>query len=202
MKNHNFTGNISDGFTLFWHSKSPFSQWHPSVFVVKGIWFTSSEQWMMFCKAKFFKDDFSANQIIALNTQENVLNSFLTKKICREDIFSNRALHAEWDAMQKKIKSIGRTIKPYVEQDWANNRVRLVRKGNLEKFSQNNDLKSILIETGKTRLVECNPYDKIWSCGLRPENPMAKNPDGWIGADLLGKILTDLKLTFQSEAAI
>jgi predicted NAD-dependent protein-ADP-ribosyltransferase YbiA (DUF1768 family) len=197
--NNNFTGNVADGFTLFWHSTSPYSQWHPSVFHIKGITFTSAEQFMMYCKAKFFNDHTTAMRIVSINHQDNVLNWFLIGRVNREDIFSNRDLHQQWDGFQKKIKAMGRSVKPYIEKDWAENRVKFVKRGSLEKYAQNNDLKNLLLNTGKTRLVECNPYDLVWSCGLRPENPLAKNPEHWIGLDLLGKTLTEIKKGFQAE---
>ncbi|WP_342357260.1 hypothetical protein [Paenibacillus barcinonensis] len=31
-------------FTFFWHTASPFSQWHPADFIVNGVQYTSAEQ--------------------------------------------------------------------------------------------------------------------------------------------------------------
>lgn len=43
-------------FTFFWKSHCVFSNWHPSVFTHDGITFNSSEQYMMYHKAKLFGD--------------------------------------------------------------------------------------------------------------------------------------------------
>ena len=52
-------------FTFFWQSESPFSQWHPSEFVVKGKRFVCAEQYMMYGKAVLFGDMEVARRILA-----------------------------------------------------------------------------------------------------------------------------------------
>ena len=53
-------------FTLFWHG--PFSQWHPSPFVLGSIRFTHAEQLMMYAKAMLFGDRETASQILKVKT--------------------------------------------------------------------------------------------------------------------------------------
>lgn len=52
-------------FTFFWRTESPFSQWHPTNFVVEGINFNCAEQFMMYKKAKLFCDDETAEAILS-----------------------------------------------------------------------------------------------------------------------------------------
>ena len=52
-------------FTFFWQSESPFSQWHPVEFVVKGKRFVCAEQYMMHGKAVLFGDLEVAERILA-----------------------------------------------------------------------------------------------------------------------------------------
>ncbi len=52
-------------FTFFWQSESPFSQWHPSEFVVEGKRFICAEQYMMHGKAMLFGDLAVAERILA-----------------------------------------------------------------------------------------------------------------------------------------
>lgn len=65
----------AEKFTFFWQAPSPFSQFHPSEFNAKplfitipddeeGYTFLHCEQWMMFNKAKLFKDEESAKRIM------------------------------------------------------------------------------------------------------------------------------------------
>ena len=53
------------GFTFFWRPDSPFSQWHPSTFVVDGVAFACAEQFMMHGKARLFDDAEVAAEILA-----------------------------------------------------------------------------------------------------------------------------------------
>lgn len=64
--------NVRDGKVgpLFFHGKeSPLSNWHAKSFVVKGITFSSNEQFMMYCKAKLFGDEVTATAIMATDSQ-------------------------------------------------------------------------------------------------------------------------------------
>jgi len=40
-----------EGYTLFWRSQSPFSQWHSAYFTVDDITYNCAEQYMMYQKA-------------------------------------------------------------------------------------------------------------------------------------------------------
>lgn len=53
---------VTNKHTFFWNEE--FSNWHLSNFKVKGITFNSGEQWMMYGKAKLFKDDETAALIM------------------------------------------------------------------------------------------------------------------------------------------
>jgi len=50
-------------FTFFW--SGPFSNWHPSPFVIDGIVYNCSEQFMMADKARMFGDTNSLNRIMS-----------------------------------------------------------------------------------------------------------------------------------------
>ena len=51
-------------YEFFWKSNSPFSQWHPCEFTDDDIKFTSTEQYMMYQKAKLFKDKEISDKIL------------------------------------------------------------------------------------------------------------------------------------------
>ena len=129
--NTNQAGTEDNKFTFFWLTDSPFSQWHPSIFEVKGVRFTSAEQFMMFCKAKLFKDEEIAQQILALNeevehltsstgeiidSRYTILAKFNHGQITKEKILETPSLKKEWGAYQKKIKDLGRQVKNYDEK--------------------------------------------------------------------------------------
>ncbi|PTL84026.1 NADAR family protein [Vitiosangium sp. GDMCC 1.1324] len=60
--------NARHRFTFFWRQESPFSQWHPTQFVVGGARFTCTEQYMMHGKAVLFGDAEMAARILEAKT--------------------------------------------------------------------------------------------------------------------------------------
>ncbi len=59
---------VTQGMTVFFESSCPFSNWHPATFRFRGIEFNCTEQFMMFCKAKLFKDEETARKILLAKT--------------------------------------------------------------------------------------------------------------------------------------
>jgi len=43
--------DAEEGYTLFWRSQSPFSQWHPAYFTIDDVTYNCAEQYMMYQKA-------------------------------------------------------------------------------------------------------------------------------------------------------
>ena len=68
-----------------------------------------------------------------------------------------------------------------------------MKDGNRAKFTQNAELRALLLATRGTTLVEASPYDRIWGIGLAATDPRAHDPKTWRGQNLLGKILTELR---------
>ena len=103
------------------------------------------------------------------------------------------------ESSQAKIKKLGRLIKNFNDEEWNINKIDIVLEGNILKFSQNEELKNFLIETGDKILVEASPYDKIWGIGLDENNPDAKNPYKWKGENLLGFTLMEVRDIIKSK---
>jgi predicted NAD-dependent protein-ADP-ribosyltransferase YbiA (DUF1768 family) len=190
---NNKTQNM--GFTFFWHTSSPFSQWHPSLFTVKGRVFSSAEQFMMYCKAKLFQDEVIAEKILLINVNNSVVNEFVNTNDGSLVINSQLKLKG-WGVAQKEIKSLGRQIKNFSDQLWDRHKENYVYRGSCEKYQQNPKLKEILIAAGNTFMVEASPYDKVWGIGMKKDHPNTKNPAKWQGLNLLGNILTKIKNEF------
>ena len=60
------------------------------------------------------------------------------------------------------------------------------------KFSQNAELKAQLLATGNKTLIECNPYDVVYSAGLRIDDPQLST-GVFRGQNELGKILESVR---------
>ncbi|KAK2964601.1 putative N-glycosidase R617 [Blattamonas nauphoetae] len=92
-----------------------------------------------------------------------------------------------------KIKSLGRKAKGFVQSVWEEKRYEIVRNGNYLKFSQNPELKQLLLATGEQVIAEGNGHDPIWGIGLFPSNPDCQDPTKWNGLNLLGQALMDVR---------
>ena len=134
------------------------SNWYLSEFSADGEKFSSMEQFMMYQKAKYFKDEEVARQIIAT-----------------EDV--------------AQIKKLGRQVSGYNENYWNGIRQIVVYKGLRAKFTQNQELKERLKDTGDALLVECAVKDKIWGVGLSMKDPDRFERETWRGENLLGYTL-------------
>ena len=171
-------------FTFFWATKSPFSQWHKCNFMgerifrtpdyleafEKEIQFSSTEQFMMYHKC-LLSLDFDAAQEV-LSTRD-----------------------------PKKQKQIGRSVKMTEEilETWKVFKSYVVYEGNKAKFTQNEELKEALITTKGTTLVETAPNDNIWGVGLTEDDPRVKKRGTWQGKNLLGEILTKIRIEITGE---
>lgn len=141
-----------------------FSQWYPCKFIVDGITYHNTEQYMMAEKAKLFGDN---DVYKLLLTSHDPSNS----------------------------KKLGRQIKNFDEKIWNKNREIIVYNANLAKFSQNADLKTKLLATKTSVLVEASPYDKIWGIGMTTSHPDFNDPKKWKGLNLLGNALMKVRNT-------
>lgn len=98
-----------------------------------------------------------------------------------------------------KIKALGRQVSNYSDTYWSGVRQIIVYKGLLAKFSQNDDLKKILLNTGNDILAECAVQDKIWGIGLSMKDTNRCGMAKWRGEicilQNIGEILSAVLMT-------
>ena len=92
-----------------------------------------------------------------------------------------------------QAKQFGREVIGFDEKVWKDNRCEIVKKGNLAKFGQNQELKQYLLETKNRVLVEASPVDIIWGIGLSKDSEDCQNPLLWRGENLLGFTLMEVR---------
>lgn len=92
-----------------------------------------------------------------------------------------------------KAKKLGRSIKNYNEEVWKNYRGIAMTSAVYHKFSQNEDLKKLLLGTGDHFLIEATKNDKIWGIGLDVDDPRLYDDDNWQGLNLLGSCLMTVR---------
>ena len=63
----------------------------------------------------------------------------------------------------------------------------------MAKFSQNADLKQLLLNTGDAILAECAVKDLIWGIGLSMKDPNRFDMNKWREENLLGKVLMKVR---------
>lgn len=97
-------------------------------------------------------------------------------------------------AIPKEHKRLGRAVRGFDESVWNEARCEIVRTANIAKFSQNAELKRLLLGTGDREFVEASPFDKIWGIGLAANKPAAYDRAKWKGLNLLGNILNNVRL--------
>ena len=90
-----------------------------------------------------------------------------------------------------EVKALGRQVKDFDEEIWKENRYRIVKEGNILKFTQHSDLKEKLLATKGKMLVEASPRDRIWGIGYGAKNALA-NKESW-GLNLLGLVLVEIR---------
>lgn len=90
-------------------------------------------------------------------------------------------------------KKLGRKVKNFNPDTWNQRRFEIVVEGNYHKFSQNNDLKEFLIQTGNRIIVEASPVDAIWGIGIATDHKEISNPAKWRGLNLLGFALMEVR---------
>ncbi|MDR2614422.1 MAG: NADAR domain-containing protein [Candidatus Accumulibacter sp.] len=90
-------------------------------------------------------------------------------------------------------QALGRRVEGYEHETWCAFREDVVFAGNVLKFSQNEDLKALLMATGDKLLVEASPVDRVWGIGLGEDDPARADEKSWRGLNLLGKTLTRVR---------
>lgn len=149
-----------------------FSNFYQSKFNIDNLNFNCSEQYFMYIKCLTFEPE----------------NQNLQKQILEEHDPS-------------KIKSYGRMIKNYNEKKWNFIRYDVMKTALINKFSQNEDLRNILLSTKNKKLYEASKYDKIWGIGFSKDQ--IKNvSESEYGQNLLGKCLMEVRELFKGAISI
>lgn len=99
----------------------------------------------------------------------------------------------------KEAKALGRFVAGYNDDKWNAVRYQYMVSVNVSKFRQNPFYMLTLLNTDKRILVEASPYDKIWGVGLGENDNLILDEKNWLGKNLLGKALIDVRFTLKLE---
>lgn len=95
----------------------------------------------------------------------------------------------------EKAKKLGRKVKNFDAEKWSKVCFDKMYDAVYAKFSQNSDLKELLLSSdfeGKG-FVEGSPFDAIWGVKMDWRNPDIDNEENWQGQNLLGKVLNKVR---------
>ncbi len=153
-------------YTFFW--SGPFSQWYPS---------------------PFEDDDCDGDRTLHFNCAEQYMMYW------KAIIFGDQSIAEEIlkEPQPSRQQALGRTVKRFNQATWDKVKEAIVFNGNVLKYDQNDHLYTVLQATRGTTLVEASPNDTIWGIGLSKDDPRCLNKIHWLGQNLLGKVLTEVR---------
>jgi len=93
----------------------------------------------------------------------------------------------------KAAKAFGRAVKNFDPKVWNVAGYKAVVRGNVAKFSQNENMLDLLLKTKNRVIVEASPRDRVWGIGMGQSNPHVENPNFWKGRNLLGYALMEAR---------
>jgi ribA/ribD-fused uncharacterized protein len=130
---------------------------------------------------------------ITFNTCEQWMMYKKAKYFGDEEVVEQVMLSQE----PKEQKKLGRIVKNYDDNEWLKVCDDIVYKGNLAKFSQNEDLKLKLLATGNKIIAEASHYDARWGTGLNIDDTLKTPIEKW-GENRLGKAIMKVRETLRS----
>ncbi|KAL3869029.1 hypothetical protein ACJMK2_041756 [Sinanodonta woodiana] len=138
--------------------------------------------------SQWYQSKFIVDEQIFLTAEQYMM--YHKAKLFNDDEAARKILT---EVSPRKQKKLGRHVKNFSDETWKRNCIEIVKEGNKFKFLQNKDLLQILFSTYPKTLVEASPYDRVWGIGMAASDPRAQTKDTWVGSNLLGYALTDVR---------
>lgn len=165
--------------------------------IPEGETVRESKDYVLFWGGEFsqwYRSDFEEDGIRFTSAEQYMMYS--KAKLFGDEGVAQKILST---ANVKKIKALGREVGGFVEEVWVGNREDIVFRGNVLKFSQNEDLKNILLSYPDKVFVEASPVDRIWGIGLHFDDVACDDRSNWNGLNLLGEAITRVRDMFEKE---
>lgn len=95
----------------------------------------------------------------------------------------------------KEQKDLGRQVRNFDAEEWAKISFDAMHEGVYAKFSQNEELKNLLLDKDfeEKGFVEGSPFDDIWGVKIDWRNEEVDDETKWKGKNLLGKVLNKVR---------
>jgi hypothetical protein len=111
-------------------------------------------------------------------------------KLFNDEKVYDMIMSEEYPPVQKEL---GRMVSNYNQDVWDKHKFDIVVNANYLKFTQDETLKELLLDTGDKTIVEASPYDTIWGIGLSCDDDKILDESNWQGENLLGKAIMKVR---------
>jgi len=98
----------------------------------------------------------------------------------------------------KSMRRVVRRLQQMDDTIWHERVPGILRTALAAKFQQNATLKDDLMATGDTTLGEACPSDLLFGIGLSLNNPKSLNTTEWIGQNLHGQSLMEIRTSLMA----
>lgn len=149
----------NDNYVFFWNG--PFSNWHSADFYMEtgteyGKCFFTSSEQAMMFYKAHMFDD------------KDAIVKVMSTNSPREQ------------------KAIGRKVKNFNQETWEASCIDIVTDILVNKFTSDEELLKVLLDTRDKTIVEASPLDKIWGIGMGVDHPDILDESKWDGKNYLG----------------
>lgn len=98
-------------------------------------------------------------------------------------------------------KELGRAVRGFDPEVWNQHAMDIVYRGNIAKFSQDEDLRDHLLATGDKHLVEGAWYDRVWGVGIAWDDDRILDATNWQGTNWLGEVLMRVRSQLRADTS-
>lgn len=136
------------------------------------------------------------NELVAFRTAEHAFMALKAHEFGDVD-----AIEQLKEAVRPSdAKHIGREVRNFDNKRWAIVRFDAMKAALLAKFTQNENHKQTLLETGNKILVEASPSDRVWGVGVGIGDRRLYSERTWRGQNLLGQALMEIREIIRQTA--
>ena len=168
-------------------------------------WTVKGEHFFEECNSTFF---FGKESFLSNHHPSKFVEGGKTYSCVEEYYLEKKALFFHDEATASAIrtarrpgamKALSRRIKGVDDKKWLPIARSTMTKACSLKFGQNENLRNKLLHS-RGLLVEANKKDCFFSCGLSLADPNIKETSRWLGENVLGIILTQLREHFRNSS--
>ena len=142
-----------------------------------------------YCKhSNFFNRNFVYDNIMYTSTEQ----AFQHRK-AREAKDMNKCREILFNADPRTQKFLGQCVSGLNEDEWNKIKLSCMKDILLAKYTQHQDLREALMNTGDRTIAEANGRDDVFAIGLPITHKDVMNPNAWRGKNHLGKLLMEVR---------